>query len=190
MATHAGPIYGLSSDLRISYVNSAWFHFAAENGAEQRISSEWTLGRSVLDSMAEPLRSFCEVKFRECLRTGVVWTHEYDCSSAERYRRFHQLVYRVDDGRGLLVVDSRVVDRPHRRSERPCAPDEASYQDEDGLICQCMHCRRVQHPREVDRWDWIPAWVTGFPRTTSHGLCPTCFRFHYPVGRSAAAMTG
>ncbi len=186
LRAHSGTIYGLFSDLRLAYLNPAWFRFAAENGGEPRISEEWTLGRSILDSIPSPLRDFYERHFHECLRTATVWKHEYECSSAARYRRFHQIVYPLDDGTGLLVVNSLLVDRPHDPAERlPYAPDQRTYQDADGLICQCAHCRRVKHPGELERWDWIPEWVTGFPKATSHGFCPTCFRFYYPVGADA-----
>ena len=51
---------------------------------------------------------------------------------------------------------------------------------ENGLICQCAHCRRVKDFREEERWDWVPDWVTKCPDNTSHTFCPTCFGFYYP----------
>jgi len=37
----------------------------------------------------------------------------------------------------------------------------------------------------TERGDWIPDWVTTSPKAASHGICPTCYRFHYPAETDA-----
>jgi hypothetical protein len=177
---HAGTIIGLSPELRLSYLNPAWFRFARANGGEPRISLEWPLGRSIVESWDVPYRGFYEPHYRAALATQTVWTHEYDCSTPSAHRSFHQIVYAVPAG--LLVVHSLAVtlaDEDDRRSTGPVAA--ATYVDAHGIITQCMHCRPGRRPGATERWDWIPEWTTAFPVATSHGLCETCFRFYYPA---------
>ena len=182
--THGGPIYGVTADLHLAYFNDAWFRFAAANGGEPQISSEWQLGRSLLDCIPELLRRFYEEGYGSCLASGRAWQHDYECSSATHYRRFHQRVIALDAAAGLLMFNSLVVERTHDPVDRPaCPPIVESYTNSDGLIIQCCVCRRVKFPDDQDRWDWVPEWVRGFPRHTSHGLCLPCFRYQYPHAR-------
>ena len=108
--------------------------------------------------------------------------HDYECSSDTVYRRYHQIVYPIGGREGLLVVNSLVVERLNHPDRRPArAADELFYVDENGLIYQCAHCRRVKNVREGERWDWVPEWVKRCPECTSHVFCPTCFRHYYPI---------
>lgn len=181
---HAGAVYGVDSDLRLQYFNAAWFRFAEANGGEPRITRQWSLGRSLLDCVPEPVRDVYAGSFRACLDAETPWRTEYECSSQTHYRRFHQIVYGLDDRAGLLIVNSLVVEtvrNPTAKTGMP--PNAAAYFDANGIVTQCSHCRRVQHLGEIDRWDWIRNWVDDFPRETSHGVCTPCFRFHYSAAR-------
>lgn len=179
---HHGSVYGLWPDFRLAYVNPAWFRFAEENGGEPDISTRWSLGASFLDAFPSVVVSYYETSCRSCLETGERWEHRYECSSRHLYRQFHQIVYPLD-GSGLLVVNSLVVEQPHDEAERPPQnPDESVYRDEDGLLNQCAHCRRVQNVRSEQRWDWVPEWVEKFPEKTSHSFCPTCLGYYYAPG--------
>jgi hypothetical protein len=178
---HGGSIYGVTADYRLAYFNRAWFDFAAANDGEPAISSGWTLGRCLLDCIPDVLRPFYTEGFDAC-RTLGAWQHDYECSTPTRYRRFHQRVLALDGEAGFLVFNSLVVERAHDAAERkPYPPAVAAYTNRDGLIIQCCTCRRVKFPDEHDRWDWVPDWVRNFPRHTSHGLCPPCFRNQYPL---------
>ena len=178
---HHGSIYGLWPDLRLAYVNPAWHRFAAENGGEPAISTRWKLGACILDAFSQDLGSYYRTAYNRCLELGEPWEHQYECSSKDRYRRFHQTVYPLGRS-GLLVVNSLVVELPHDPAERsPRGPDEPVYRDGYGLIHQCAHCRRVQNLRTAQRWDWVPAWVERIPSPTSHTFCPACFGYYYPV---------
>lgn len=179
---HAGAVYGVTPELRLGYLNVAWFDFAAANGGEPSISAEWSLGRSVLASARGPLHDFYASNYSACLDAAVPWQHEYECSSADTYRRYHQVVYPLAARTGLLIVNSLVVERAYDVAE-PLPFDSDAYVGANGFITQCTHCRRVRRAAEPDRWDWIPEWVSAFPRDTDHGLCVPCFRFHYPIAR-------
>jgi len=87
------PVYGLWADMRLAYFNPAWFSFAKENGGEPAISSEWKLGRSVLDAIPPVIQGFYRELFQLGLRSAQQGkrrpiSHEYECSSASVYRRY------------------------------------------------------------------------------------------------------
>ena len=43
----SNPIFGLSADLTLNYLNPAWFAFAAENEGEPAISQRFHLGAGI-----------------------------------------------------------------------------------------------------------------------------------------------
>lgn len=184
LENHHDPVYGLWPDLRLAYLNPAWFRFAAENTGEPAISTYWNLGASVMEAIAEDLRPFYQNLFEQCLqpKEGLrPLQHEYECSSGSLYRRFQLSVYPLRNHQGLLIVNALVVERLHDPTERePRAADKSSYADQHGLIHQCCHCRRVQNQKIKNRWDWVPQWVDHVPRETSHTLCPLCLDYYYP----------
>jgi hypothetical protein len=181
-----GTIFGLWPDLTLAYVNLEWGRFARQNGGEPRISSEWTRGRCVLDAIAEPLRPFFTDNYRRCLQEGRPWEHAYECSSAARYRQFHMTTFPVGREQGLLVVNSLRLEAVHTRVA--CPPLDALYRDEHGLLVQCSHCRRVRRVGAHQIWDWVPAWVTDQPPSTSHSLCGPCVGFYYSSQRPTSTL--
>jgi hypothetical protein len=96
------------------------------------------------------------------------------------YRRYVMQVYALEHGAGFLVVNSLLIERAHDPLAAVPAQREEDYRDENGLLCQCSHCRRYRCMRVAERWDWIPAWVRRQPARTSHGLCRVCFDYYYP----------
>ena len=177
---HEGAIYGLWPDLRFAYFNPAWFTFSEQNGGEPRLSRSWTLGSSLLDALPPALRLWYHAHYSRVLNADSHWTHEYECSSRDVYRRFHQVVYTLGRGRGLLVVNSLVVEAPHDLELcAPLPPDEPLYLSESGLITQCAHCRRTQRRSDPNRWDWVPTWVERMPLNVTHAFCPTCYGFYF-----------
>ncbi len=178
---HTGSIYALDLEFRLAYHNEAYLRFAEDNGARRTIEKYWGLGCQWLDVLPACLAGFYRTALERCLRDQQVWEHEYECSSAENFRRFHQRVYPLRNRCGLLIVNSVLVDAPHdplvRRSH---PPDTGMYADEGGIVHQCAHCRRVECPAEANRWDWIPAWLAKAPTPVSHGLCPVCLDYYYP----------
>lgn len=181
---HPDTVCGLWPDTRLAYVNPAWERFAEENGGQPGIRERWDLGARYLDAVPESLRPFYEDLLKEAPERGETLrplTHEYECSSAESYRKYHMQVYALPNREGYVIVNSSVVEQPHDAKERPAYSPEADvYADVDGTIRQCAHCRRVQRTEGTDAWDWIPAWVERCPESTSHVLCPICFDYYYP----------
>lgn len=163
--------YVLSDELLVLLTNPAWRRFARDNGGDRVENGH---GMLLLDVIAEPLRAFYREGFATARRTGEPWQHDYECSSPSVFRKFRMIVYPYD--RGFVVTHAPLVEQPHR--ERGRGPSHAY--ERDGVITMCAHCRRVRRAGEVERWDWVPDYVAARPANLSHGLCPPCYRYHYP----------
>jgi len=181
-------IYGIWSDFRLAYFNEAWVQFARKNGGAPSLMSPECLGLSVLDVTFEELRPFYSELFTRAITSETARpqniSHEYECSSAEIYRKFAMTLYRLEAGQGLLIANSLVVEMPHEaRGIVPVEPpaDQAAYLNQHALVIQCAACRRIKHQQHPGRWDWIPQWVSQPPQRTSHGLCGLCMNYYYPV---------
>lgn len=183
---HPGTVYGLWPDFRLAYVNPAWSRFAADNDGEPEVSRRWPLGAPIMPAISPVIRVFYEVSYRICLEVGSPWNHEYECSSDTVFRRFRRTVYPLNDGCGLLIVNSLEQNRSHKTGPGGFdGADEGPYRGNDGFIEQCVNCRRVRYAQAPDRWDWVPDWVRRTPRRVAFGLCSAC-RGDYvinPAGR-------
>ncbi len=178
--SHPGAVYALDAQLRLVFVNEGWRRFAAENGGEPAIGERWPLGRSILDALPGRLLAFYRDAYLRCLERGEPWEHDYECSSADRHRLFHQTVRPLSGGDGLLVVNALRVEEPHAAPGAEPAADGIPYADRHGIVHQCCHCRRIRAHDDPDRWDWVPRWVAAPPARTSHGLCKVCLDHYYP----------
>lgn len=180
----AGSVYGLYEDGRLAMYNQAWVDFALANGGANYTLAADTLGLSVFDALKGPLRDHFIARCQEVLSHQRVWTHRYECSSAEIYRVFHMSIYPLKRPRvcmrGLLLVNSLVVEMPHDPEQRPiCEPLLERYETSESLVVQCSHCRRVRRAMERS-WDWVPDLVKFCPENVSHGLCEVCLDYYYP----------
>jgi hypothetical protein len=172
---------GLWADFSIAYVNPAWYRFARENGGDPEVSKRWCEGAALLEAIDRPLRAFYEEHLRRVLDEGEAWEHDYECSSPQLHRRFRLSAEHLEAGEGLLLVHSCLAARPHdEATHRVLAPHGALYTDENGLMTQCIHCRRMKRCDFEEHWDWVPAWVAHVPEDASGGLCPACVQRWYP----------
>ena len=148
----------------------------------QEFPLPWGIGARLTDAIVSPSGWLLRPDVSSCaLSEGNPWSHEYECSSPDQFRKFHMIVYPLKDGRGGLVVNSLVIEKPHDPKHRPAhAAELGCYTDEHGSLHQCMHCRRARRNTALDQWDWVPAWVAQSPPNTSHGLCQTVSRLPLP----------
>ncbi|MCL5270145.1 MAG: hypothetical protein M1457_06265 [bacterium] len=175
-------ISGLWPDGRLAFMNQAWFDFAAANGGEPDISTRFGLGVSVLTACPPPLDEYYRVLYRRVIETSQPADHDYECSSPDAYRLYHERIHSIAGGQGLMIIHSLVVERPHDPRERPAnVPIDSVYRGSQGLAKQCGHCRRFQRHDYPLQWDWIPDWVRNPPHLVSHGLCEFCLRIYYPA---------
>ncbi|QQR91000.1 MAG: hypothetical protein IPJ88_04515 [Myxococcales bacterium] len=171
-------VCAIRSDFTIAYTNEHWRKFAEENGGQPTIKDHWGVGTTITDAYSEAVRDYYVARYLSCLESGEPWSHTYQCSSASTYREFHKLVYPLTGRAGLLIVHS--LNCEASIEERVFEHDLASLADEQGVVMQCSHCRRIRVPGENDLWVWVPRWVTQSPVNASHGLCQLCLDFYYP----------
>ena len=164
----------LSHELRIVKTNEGWRRFALANAGTETLR-DWPLGAPVLDAISPVLRPFYDRAFQKALAEDRRWEHDYECSSAERFRRFRMVAWPIG-GEFLAILHSLRFERPHDRLEHPA---DLRVYAVDGVVSMCSHCRRVRNPDEVGRWDWIPGWLRIPPEEISHGLCPGCATYYY-----------
>lgn len=106
----------------------------------------------------------------------------YECSSPEIYRKYLMTLYPVGKKEGLLIVNSLVQERPREHSGlKQHEINLSGYIDENGIIHQCAHCRKVKNLKEKVRWDWVSEWVKSIPTNIHHDLCPFCLDYFYPA---------
>ena len=162
----ADVVYGMWTDTRLAYTNREWLEFARAEGAPD-IEALWPIGSRVSDAIPGSLQGFYESTYEAVLDSGRETYRFFECSSPERFRRYRMAIYPVA-GEGLLVVNTKVVDRPH---------DRVSVDPPDGGVAgdyeYCVNCRCVRDP-ERDSWIWIPAWVAEPPEAMRDALCPSC----------------
>jgi hypothetical protein len=186
--THASSVYGMWKDFTLAYVNPAWREFARDNNGEPQISSEWNLGRNMMDAISPPLQRFFEKFFHDSLEAmgDQMYPRQlvYECSSNRLFRQFQMTVYSVPRQEGWLVVNALVREIPHPQLPHgPHQTNEWEYVDQDGIIHQCSHCRKIKNIHDNNRWDWIPEWVKTVPSSISHDLCHFCLEYFYPSDR-------
>ncbi len=180
LENNAAVIYVLDRDLRIVYCNEAWNRFAAENGG-RGLERDSQVGRSLMDVIPLPLKQFFEENYRKALSKREIWSHSYECSSPTVYRAFRMVSYPDPEGDGVVVVNSITVERPHEDQDRKvCSPNGMLYEDEQGIVTMCCHCRRTCRVGQTAVWDWVPIYLEEPPELISHGICAVCMNLIYP----------
>lgn len=181
LESSSSVIYATDSELRLIYFNPSWFAFARDNGGEPAISTRFPLFTPLMDAILGPLKQFYLAAFLRVLEKGSPWEHEYECSSETYYRRFHQTIYPLRNRKGLVFVNSLLVDALHKnenKNESPPLP-EVYTAPETGNMNMCSHCRRIQRVKETEVWDWIPEFIANPLPNTSHTLCPICYDYYF-----------
>lgn len=174
-------ICAVDDALRIRFVNRAWEAFALENDPHGAPESR-SVGASMLDAISEELRPFYAALFARARTEAGLVSHEYECSTPARYRRYQMRILPCRSDL-LLVVHSLLVDEAHEPGH---APLEARYRAEHGFVVMCGHCRRTRRADAAsaagtDGWEWVPAYVQQIPPNTSHGLCSVCVQYYFPA---------
>ena len=169
-------VVGLRLDFTIGFRNQGWYRFAAENGGSAEMADDWAPPRTLLDGIAPPVQGFYRRLFLRALEKGEPVDHFYLCPSPRLHRQHRLRVQPLDPG--LLLVHQLVVEAPHHRPS--CGPDLGPYKGPHGILTVCCHCRATRRADAPDTWDWVPDVIAQPRDDVSHGLCPLCFRHHYP----------
>ncbi|NSW45150.1 MAG: hypothetical protein HPY79_04990 [Bacteroidales bacterium] len=171
----AHSVYAISNNFELIYFNQAWFNFAKQNNGEPIISSKYKIGTNIFDGMTEIVSKYYFEKYQYILHTKKVWHHDYQCSSSNIYREYHQSVYPLKNNKGLVIINSLKVEKKIHDTYNT----DYSYTQEDGFVVQCCNCRKTQRNSDKQIWDWVPAFVEKMPQNVSHSICPICFDYYY-----------
>ena len=162
-------VVGLRPDLTIAFANRAWRQSEGRCGCGPNGTD------SYVEGVSAPLRPFYLGMLRAVQRDGEPAVHEFACPRPDSMRRYRLRVMPLSGG--LLLIHHLIAEQPVGHPAH--AAEREAYVDEHGMVHQCAHCRMVLR-QGSQTWDWVPDWVVDPPRDTSHGLCPVCFRYHYP----------
>lgn len=171
LATSSDTAYVTTRELRLVRTNEGWTRFAMANAGEGTLE-RCQPGYRIDDALPAPLRDFYTAAFERAFVSRRPFEHDYECSSADVFRRMHMIVYPIADS-FLLFVHSVRIEKEHSR-----VPSQMSLARE-GVVPMCAHCRRVREPNGA--WLWVPALVASPPPNVSHGLCEPCMEFYYPA---------
>ncbi|UFS70791.1 hypothetical protein LPW11_01055 [Geomonas sp. RF6] len=167
-------------DLTINYFNPGWFIFSKENNGEPAISERFRIGTHIGDAITGVAREFYLESFQRVLKSGEIWHHDYECSSPETFRLFHQTAYPLHSREGIVIVNSLVTEHPHDPGVDLGEKEiERIYLQKTGFITQCSNCRRVQRASSESEWDWVPALVSKMPDNVSHTFCQICYDYYF-----------
>lgn len=173
-------ICGLSKDLNLTYFNPRWFQFLMENSIDKSDFNKFPVGTPIIEALSGDIKDFYIQNYKKVLATGEIWHHDYECSSSTEFRQFHQSVYPLKNGEGLIVIHSLKVNLPMDQTNRkPHAAIAKNYLQSTGFITQCSNCRKFQRLDNQEIWDWIPEWVESMPENVSHSICPTCYDYYW-----------
>lgn len=167
-------IFILDSAFHLRYCNASWDRFALENGGSGLLR-ETQFGLDVIEITPEPLRAFYSNLYRRVLRSGEETEHVYECSSGEKFRLFRMRVSRANGH--LVVINSLALEQEYQ--DWGFRNDSQTFEDPNGIITMCCHCRKTRLPNTVNSWVRIPAFVNKTPPLVSHGICSDCFNIHY-----------
>lgn len=179
LRSETSSIYGLWPDLTFGYFNEGWLAFARENDGPDEEATRAYLDRSLFDVIAPELRAHFEEFFRTARKISEKDLHpprmHYDCNSPTRFRSMVMTAFAAPYDVGFLVVHSPVREASLESRYDLKSPDDVrEYLDDNGLIHQCAHCRRVMHPSETGRWDMVPDLIRHVDLRVSHTLCMFC----------------
>ena len=180
-------IFTLDENGILTYCNPSFERFAVQNGAPE-LTAARVVGTCFQANLPRVLQGFFRESLERARTTLELWRFEYDCSSADIYRKFQLTLFPQPNRKEFVFVHSRLIERPHTW---PAVDGiESAYRCRDGLIHMCCNCRRARC-QESARWDWVPDFVRKRPLDVSHGICSFCrdwlYGAQYAVGGSGVA---
>jgi len=168
--------YIVDANLQIKYCNAAWDRFAQQNDAPELVRDRM-LGLDLRTVLGDDLRPYYLRAFAEAEKSGKVWECLYECSSPDRFRKFHMRLHPLQPQGCFLITNALVIEAPHSEA---VAADPNEYLTSNSAIAMCCHCRRSRSALSLDRWDFVPAHVKRGFHNISHSLCPLCLEYFYP----------
>jgi hypothetical protein len=161
--------YVLAPDLSLVHVNTAWDRFARGNGAPT-LANDWRSLGPIQAAMEPRLQGFFAPRLRGTLSGTRAFSHTYECSSPDLYRRFQMWAQAGPAQEGIVVVHSLLAESPLTRAAH--ASVVAEFTDSRGMIVRCAACGRTRRPGQARVWEWAPA-LDAQPNVST-GICAIC----------------
>lgn len=169
-------IYAVDENFNLIYFNEAYFQFARENDGEPQITKNHSLGSNILNAIKGDIKKIYTQALTDVLTTGKSKKLSYECSSIEKYRLFMQKLYPLKNTKSVLILNALQVERD---IENKAFRLEKNYLQTTGFINQCSNCRRTQSAIDMEKWDWVPSYISTMPKNMSHTICPICFDYYW-----------
>ncbi|NTV51680.1 MAG: hypothetical protein HGA76_01515 [Candidatus Firestonebacteria bacterium] len=169
-------VYVVDEQMNLKAYNPAWETFALNNNGAS-VLEKYPLGKSITAAFPEKIRTHYVNGYSQALKTGDRFDQDYECSSPNQYRLFHQIAYPLPAGRGLVITNHLVVTGEINRMKYAFGP---KYRNADGFVVQCCHCRTVKNQADPERWDWVPSLVEHPDIKTLHSVCANCLDQYFP----------
>lgn len=166
----------VDSEMKLKAYNKAWENFAINNGGN-KITQTYSLGSNITDVGEEPLKSFIKKKYREALALNKMFGFNYECSSKKLLRIFRLNAYPIWGKKGLVISHHLIKECAHTEKS---IDFNKQFVNGKGLIVQCMNCRKIRDPNNMNRWLWVPSLLEKGIPNISHGLCCRCLDYYYP----------
>jgi hypothetical protein len=176
LSNSSDSIYIVNTDFHIVGYNQAYLQFATENGLSE-IGSLFGIGARVLDVVPEVLNEHYEKLWSSALNSNTVYTYDYECSSPDKYRKYHQTAYPIRNSVGLIFTNHCMIEK--RREDQEHTFDK-HFLNADNYVEQCSNCRKVKDQSADYKWDWVPGLVANPYTNTNHTLCDYCLESYYP----------
>ena len=169
-------VYIIDAEFKIRAFNAAWIRFAQENSGGD-IQKRYSFGFPIFEVCAEPIKGYIVHAYRRALSENTPFLMKYECSSAEKMRVYQQTAYPLLESRGLMISNHLVVEKKHSEEE---AVFNAGFEDENGIITQCMNCRKIRDPQNRNVWLWVPSLLESPLENISHSICLQCCEHYWP----------
>lgn len=163
-------------DLNLMGYNNAWVDFARNNNGENALS-KFPLRASISEAGEGLVRSYVLQGYERALRDHKPFEHQYECSSPEKFRIFHQTAYPIAGSKGLVITHHLLVEKDHQESEKSFI---SRFENNHEILTQCANCRKVRDPQEESTWFWVPSLVHKQLPNISHSICTPCLDHYFP----------
>lgn len=169
-------IYIVDDKLVLRAFNDAWVEFALNN-AGTSVMQKYPLGTSIQQTFPDTIQEYLTSAFARAMESNIPFELDYECSSANQFRLYHQSAYPIADAAGLVISNHMIKSKPHTQ---PAHEFSEAFLDDHGLMIQCSNCRKICDPKNRNRWLWVPDVLDKVYPNTSHAICPRCYDFYYP----------
>jgi hypothetical protein len=167
------------------FVNEAWERHALAHGAPGCLASALVGTRWLDHVQGDEVRALHAALLERALRQrGPRATAVVQVSESNGPARAALLSTRLEpvlhggEAAGVKLVHTLVRERPIEEVYDVVRAPPDGYRDAAGALTACSCCRRLRHPADAERWDFLPALLER-PVAAEQALCPLCRELHY-----------